>query len=354
LRILNLASYGRGALGRSIVLPVFALTGILALQINSAKADPVTELRALSVFRDADLGKLAGGEVLAARGGAVSSGRALSVESAYIIKAPLKSAVGLQQKWTPNRHPELRVYLQGDLSGRASDFQRIESLPSNSSVKALVDATLRLPGDASRLQLSQAEVRSFAPGGATSGTVPASVSNFWSKVLFEREQSFISGGLSALSPYETTGSTIRASEEVSQLIKDSSKVQSQFAGLIAGSPIGGGRGSLSGSPWWQVFEADGQAAVTLGSSYQKQAGDGWQLADLQYYASGGIYALVAFYQLWPVQIDGKEATLVWRVDLISASALGNLRGVERLGSGAAMMREVQKNVRAFLRDVNGS
>jgi hypothetical protein len=31
-----------------------------------------------------------------------------------------------------------------------------------------------------------------------------------------------------------------------------------------------------------------------------------------------------------------------------------LRGVERLGSGAAMMREVQKSVKAFLRDVNGS
>jgi hypothetical protein len=336
------------------LIPALAITGILALQITSANADPITELRSLSVFKDADLAKLSGGEVLAARGAAVSSGRALSVESAYIIRAPLKTAVGLQQRWNPNRHPELRVYYQADLTGKPSDFQRLESLPSNSSVKAFVEATLRLPGDASKLQLSQAEARSFVPGGSTSGTVPASVGNFWTKVLTEREQSFVSGGLSAAAPYETTGVTIRPGDEVSQLVKDSSKVQTQFSGLISSTPIGGGKGSLPGTPYWQVFEADGQAAVTLGSSYGKPVADGWQLADLQYYASSGVYALTAFYQLWPVQLDGKEATLVWRVDLTSASLLGNLRGVERLGSGAAMMREVQKSVKAFLRDVNGS
>jgi hypothetical protein len=135
LRKLTLLSYVSAALRQSTILAILAATGTLAMQINSAKADPVTELRALSVFKDADLGKLSAGDVLAARGSAVSSGRALSVESAYIIRAPLKSAVGLQQKWTPNRHPDLRVYVQGDLSGRPGDFQKLESIPSNSSVK---------------------------------------------------------------------------------------------------------------------------------------------------------------------------------------------------------------------------
>jgi hypothetical protein len=122
--------------------------------------------------------------------------------------------------------------------------------------------------------------------------------------------------------------------------------------LISSTAIGGGRGSQTPSLYWQLFDVEGQAAVSLDAFYAKPAGDGWQTGDLGYYASGGFYALVTFHQLWPVQVNGSDATLVWRVDLTSASALSELRGVERLGSGAAMMREVQKGIKAFLRDVH--
>jgi hypothetical protein len=72
--------------------------------------------------------------------------------------------------------------------------------------------------------------------------------------------------------------------------------------------------------------------------------------DLGYYSSGGYYAVVTLQQLWPVQVDGREATLVWRVDLVSSAILGELRGAERMGSGAAMMRDIQKDIRAFVQD----
>jgi hypothetical protein len=99
-----------------------------------------------------------------------------------------------------------------------------------------------------------------------------------------------------------------------------------------------------------MFDGNGIAAVSLTASYGKPAGEGWQSADLQYYASGAVYAVLTFYQLWPVKVDNQDATLVWRVDMTSAAQLGELRGVERLGSGAAMMREIQKSVKAFLHD----
>jgi hypothetical protein len=54
-----------------------------------------------------------------------------------------------------------------------------------------------------------------------------------------------------------------------------------------------------------------------------------------------------------VKVGNQDATLIWRVDMTSAGELGELRGVERLGSGAAMMREIQKGVKAFLRDTPG-
>ena len=319
-----------------------------------AKADPIADLRSLSVFKDADLGKLANGNVLASKGPAMSFARGLSVESAYIVRVPVKTTIALQERWNPTRHPELKVYAQADISGRGnpSDFQGLASVRSNSSIKAFVDATLRLPGDASKLQLSNTEAKMFSPGGSSEGAIPASVVAFWSKVLAQRAQSFASGGLGGEPPYDTSGSPVRADQEVSRLIRESGNVRSYFSSLISSTPIGGGRGSSPTSQSWQMFDADGIAAVSLSASYGKPAGDGWQSADLLYYSSGGVYAVVTFYQMWPVKVDNGDATLVWRIDMTSAAEIGGLRGVERLGSGAAMTREIQKTVNAFLRDAS--
>ena len=84
-----------------------------------------------------------------------------------------------------DRRPELGIYVQGDVSGRGNtnDFQGLASVRSNSAVKAFVDATLKLPQDAAKLQLSNSEVKMFSPGAAGGGAMPASVVTFWSKVL---------------------------------------------------------------------------------------------------------------------------------------------------------------------------
>jgi len=316
-------------------------------------ADPIADLRSVSVFKDADLSKLSGGDILANRGPTMRFARGLSVESAFIVRAPVKTTVGLLQQWNPTRHSELKVYLSGDLSGRGpSEFQSLSSAPGNSSVKVFVDATEKLPGDASKLQLNSAEVKEYVPGSGDSGAVPAPVVTFWSQVLAQRVKSFLSGGLSSQPAYQTTGANILPAEEIAALLKESPSARSQFAPLISSTAIGGGRGSVAPTLYWQLFDVEGQSAVNLSASYARPAGDGWQTADLGYYGSGGFYALVTFHQLWPIQVNGSDATLVWRVDLTSASALSDLRGVERLGSGAAMMREVQKGIKAFLKDVH--
>ncbi len=269
-------------------------------------------------------------------------GRALSVESAYIIPGSVKTAVGLQEKWNPTG--STGVFLQSDLPARPSptNFQGLASLPQNFAVRSLFQVTERLPGDASKLLLSNAEARSFSPGGS------AAVVSFWSKVLASRANAFSSGGLGALPPYETDGSNIRPADEFARLLKESPRLQSQFSSMIGLTPLSGGRGSLAPSGYWQVFDVEGLAAVGLGASYGKGVGDGWQSVDIQYFSSAGVYAFVTFYQLWPITANGRDSTLVWRTDLTSAASIGELRGVQRLGSGAAMMREVQKGIKAFL------
>ena len=320
------------------------LAGILTPILNAA-ADPVSDLRSLSALKDVDLSKLSGGNVSAAGEPLGLLARGMSVQSAYVVRLPVKSTVSLIQQWNPARHPDLRIYLQGDLpsGGGPQSFRSLASAPSNSSVRAFVEATERLPGDSSKLQLSSAEVKQFSGGTSGGGAVPGPVVAFWSQVLAQRARDFLSGGgLGAQPPYQNG---VSPASEVARLIDNSGNARSHFSPIISG-----GRGSPSLS--WQLFDADGQAAVSLEAFYVKSVGDGYQTLDLGFYSSGGYYVVVTLQQLWPVQVTGRDATLVWRVDLVSSGAFAGLRGAGRLGSGAAMMRQIQKNVTAFVRDAD--
>ncbi len=334
------------------LIGVVFLTSGGAILSEPAQADPISELRSISVFKNADLNRLAAGEVLASRGPAMNFSRGLAVESAFVIRAPVQRAVMLQQQWNPTRHSELRTYIQQDISARPSpaDFQRLASAPSSAAVRAFAEATSRLPGDMSKLQLSAAEAKSYSGGAAGGGgSTPASVVAFWSRILAARAQAYLSGGFAAQPPYETSSGTIRVSDDATRLLREDPGVRSLFGSFISSAGIGDSRGSLSPSIYWQMFDAEGLAAVNLGAFYSKPSGDAIQAADVQYYSSGGFYTALTFYQFWPVTIGGQSASLVWRSDLISSAGL-DLRGVERMGAGAAAMREVQKGVKAFLRD----
>lgn len=328
------------------------LFALILFSAGSAYGDAAGDLRGVSVFKDADLNRLANGEILAQRGPQLGLSRGIVIESAFVIHAPVPQATAGLEQFNPARHSELRTYLQVDIgpSPSPNDFQKLSSAPNNSSVKAFVSATESLPGNSSKLQLSKQEVRLYQASG-DKGNVPQSVVSFWSQVLTQRAKEFLSSGLSGLASYETGGSNLKPGDELSRLVREDGKVRSQFSSLIESTPLGGGHGSLTPSLYWILFEGDNEAAVALGASYGKNVGDGWQGVDVQYYASGDLNVGAVFYQLWPVTINGSQATLVWRSDLISSSSIGDLRGVERMGSGSALLREVQKNVRALLKDM---
>jgi hypothetical protein len=315
------------------------LAGGLTLALNAA-ADPISDLRSLSALKDVDLSRLSGGTVAAAGAPLGLFARGMSVQSAYVVQAPVRSTVILFQQWNPTRYPRLRIYLQGDLSSGVGpqSFRGLGAAPANSSVRAFLNATERLRGDASKLQLSNAEVKQYSGGGAGGGGLSGPALAFWSQVLAERAKDFLSGGLGA-EPAYTNG--ISPASEVTRLIDSSGDIQSHFSPIISG-----GRGAPSLS--WQLFDADGEAAVSLDAFYTKSVNDGYQTLDLGFYSSAGFYAVVTLQQLWPIQVNGRDATLVWRVDLVSSSSFDSLRGVQRLGSSAAVMRNIQENVRAFV------
>ncbi len=321
----------------------------------SAQADPLAELAAVSTFKSVDLDKLAAGTVQIARGPAMSFPRGLAVESVYVLRAPVQKALELHEQWNPNKHPELKVFLHGELSARpaAAEYQKVATAPGNAPVKAFAAATQKLGTGATSLQLSNADVKAFASQAAPvagGGALPPKVASFWSSVLQQRTQTYLSGGATRLPPYETTGETIRLSDEIAHLLKDAPKVRAQFGALIEANPLTGSKAAQPQSAYWEMFDVEGLAAVNLGALYVRTTGDTCQALDGQYYASGGYYALLTFYQLWPVKIGGKDCTLVWRTDLISAAELATLHGVERMGSSTAMMRETKKSIESLLKD----
>jgi hypothetical protein len=51
--------------------------------------------------------------------------------------------------------------------------------------------------------------------------------------------------------------------------------------------------------------------------------------------------------LWPMTIDGKSGTLIWRADMVSTANVAYLHGTERLASGMLMLQDVKQAVDAF-------
>jgi len=336
-----------------------ALAGVLSLISiagpRSACADPVSELASFSIFDKVDLAQLAKSDVKTAHGPPMKNSRFLAVQSCYVAPGSPAQQMDALRRWNPAQHRELKVFLHSDLSSNPTpaSFQRLKDAPGNASVRSFVSATEKLSPE---LQISKEEAKRFSAvtGGGGGGAMPPAVVAFWTDVLTARTKSFVSGGMAAQAPYDHAGPSIRASDEVNGLLRDQGKIRQQFSGLLGATAIGRGAGSLPAELYWELLDADDHGVVTLGASYSRGGGGGsYQSADVLYYASGGYYVALTLHQLWPVTVDGKPSTLVWRGDMISSAELGSLRGVERLGSESVMMKNITKAVTAFRRTSGG-
>jgi hypothetical protein len=330
---------------RANLSPILLLLFLLLKPSTIAAADPVAELASFSVFDKIDLKELSTSDVKTAHGPPLSNPRFLSVQSCYVTPGtPAKQIQALRQ-WDPTRHRELKVYLHGDLPASPSQenfFPKLDKAPDNGSIRAFVDATKKMSRD---LQISRDEAKKFSAG---------SVVAFWSDLLASRAKSFVSGGTSAQPPYDHTSEAIKPGDELNGLLKQQEKIRRQFSGLLAETGIGRGAGSLTPELYWELLDVDDQGVLTLGAAYNRAAAGGsYQEADVLYYASGGYYVALTLYQMWPVTVDGKPSTLVWRGDMISSASLASLHGVEKLASESAMMKDIAKAVTAFRRDTSG-
>jgi len=350
IKLLNMQRYCSVKAG-GLLLLLFALR----LGLTTAHADAISDLASFSIFDKVDLSQLAKSDVKTAHGPPMKNSRFLAVQSCYVAPGSPAQQTEALRRWNPAQHRELKVFLHSDLPSNPApaNFERLKDAPGNASVRSFVGATQKLSPD---LQISKEEAKRFsaATGAGGGGVIPPAVVAFWTDVLTARTKSFVSGGMAAEPPYDHAGPSVRASEEVNGLLRDQGKIRQQFSGLLGATAIGRGGGSLPAELYWELLDANDQGVVTLGASYSRSgAGGTYQAADVLYYASGGYYVALTLYQLWPVTVEGKPSTLVWRGDMISSAELGSLRGVERLGSESLMMKNITKAVTAFRRETGG-
>ncbi len=323
----TLRSHSRWSLSLALIL---ALAG-------SAWADGVSELKSFSVFTTVDLGQLAQGDAKAVRGAPMETSRFLSVQTAWVAPGTPEQTAAALRRWSPAGHSELKVIQHNG----GSNFSRLSQAPNNAAVQALVSATT---SKSPALQISRAEAAKL-PEADAGGTMSGKVASFWQSVLSGRAQAFASSGVSAQPPYDHSAQAIRPGAEINSLLGEQGKIRKQFSGILNGKP----------DQYWEMVEVEGKAVLTLGASYSRSgAGGSYQAADVLYYASGGYYVALTLYQMWPVTVEGKPSTLVWRGDMISSAELAGLAGVERLGSESAMMKDVSRAIRVFRRDTGGA
>jgi hypothetical protein len=329
-----------------LVLFLLLLFGASAM----AALDPIAELASFSVFNNVDLKDLTS-DVKTAAGPPLNNPRFLSVQSCYVAPGTPEKQMEALRQWDPTKHRELKVFLHSDLPASASpaDFSQLQKAPDNGAVRSFVSATQKMSSD---LQISREEAKKFPEGAEDkgSGAMPGSVAKFWTEILSARVRSFVSGGAAAQPPYDHTSEAIRPGDELNGLLKQQEKIRRQFSGFLGQAGIGRGSGSLTPELYWELLEVDDQGVVTLGASYNHTGP--FQAADVLYYASGGYYVALTLYQMWPVTVEGKPSTLVWRGDMISSASLASLHGVEKLASENAMRKDISKAITLFRHDAS--
>jgi len=329
---------------------VLRASALLLLLAAPLRADVNGDL-AFSSFSSPDLNALSSGQVLQKSGGLINFPRGIVVQALYVVDTDPASVQKKLLTWDPASHPELKVWMHKSLPAKPAlaDFSALASLPDNTSVAALRTATAKLTADApGDLQVSKDEAQSIAT--AMKGGASTAFSDAWSQVLAGRMNSFLAG-TAANDVYQTGDGKVMPLDDVRHLLHTDTKVYGQFQRFFNQTPLKAGTApSVPLAPanlYYECFDVQDFAAMGTGAIYQHADGATIQSADFEFYVNSGIYASVELEQLWPVTINGKNETLVWREDLVSAPDMAGRSGSERLAAGMIMLQDVKQAVDAF-------
>jgi len=295
-----------------------------------------------------DIDSLAGGQIQQERGSLLDFQRGISVQSLYIIDAAPVDVAHKLLTWTPANHSELKVWMHLSLPAKptAADFSGLGTLPDNGSVGYLLNGTANLDPDNPSLQISKAEAQGITALKAQNLDKKTLFVDFWSQVLAGRIDNFL-GDKFATANYAISGGDILPFNEITSLIRSDPKVYADYHPLFSQTPLYASSKLAPADLYYECFDVEDYSTLGTGAIYQITNGTAIQSADIEFYLCSGIYADVELEKIWPVTVNGKTETLVWREDLISTANVAYLHGMERLASISLMLQDVQQGVNAF-------
>jgi len=347
MKSLQFASMKSIRAGSLLILGLgFIITAPLRADLNSDLA--------FSAFKDVDVNALASGTVLQARGGLLSFPRGITTQSLYVIDAQPADVAAKLVHWNPASHPELKVWLHKSglpAQPTAADFSELASLPDNSSMKYQIDATARFAPGSTSLQVSKEEGQLITNTAAQEKDPKALFVKVWSQILAGRINSYLSGH-GATDVDAASDGDVHPLSDVKSLLHSDIKIYGQYQRLLNQTPVKALANTASPkiAPtdiYCDIFDVEGSAAMGTGTIYQAASGSSIQSADIEFYTNYGVYCTIELEQLWPINVNGKTETLVWRDDLVSAPNIAYLHGTERLASGMIMLQETKEGVEAF-------
>jgi hypothetical protein len=331
------------------ILPILLVVALSALA--PLRADLNSDL-AFSAFQNVDLNALSGGQVLQARGPIMAFARGITSQSLFVIDAAPADVARKLATWSPASHPELKVWLHKPLPAQPTlaDFGGLAELPDNSSVQFQYKSLEGFNPSNPALQVSREEAQLIAAAKAQGGDGKTLFAKVWPQILLGRLQTFLSGNGGSSTDIGADGE-VHPLSDVKSLLHSDPRVYGEYQRLLKTTPARalatGGASVPATSLYYECFDVQGQAAVGTGAMYQGAMGNAIQSADIEYYTNNGVYATVELEQMWPVTIGGRNETLVWREDLVSAPNVEYLHGTERMASSMIMLQDTKAGVDAF-------
>ncbi len=191
----------------------------------------------------------------------------------------------------------------------------------------------------------------IASAKAQGGDGKAIFQRVWPQILLGRINTFLSGNGGVSSDIGADGD-VHPLNDVKSLLHSDPKVYGQYQRLLNQTPAkalagSGGARMAPANLYYETFDVEGSAAVGTGAMYQGSTPTSIQSADIEYFTNSGVYATVELEQMWPVTIGGRNETLVWREDLVSAPNIEYLHGTERMASSMIMLQDTKAGIDAF-------
>jgi hypothetical protein len=329
--------------------------GLGAGGVIAAEDAALAKLKSFSSFPDVTMASLAGGDIQTQRGPLMKFRRGMVGESCYIAKVTPEEVAKGVQTFDPSGgdssvvfHNKVHNPIQDD------DLAKLNLESPRYGVRRFVSKTQAITPQQNDFFISKSEAAQIqkAVKAAGGSAKPAEVARrAWTEVLKARALEFDNGGLSKLSVYETGGVTVDPVADIKSLLGELPRIGNEFKSLLADTGLEGAgtfKKEVAGHLYTEVINYDIQATLELGAIFTRKFPDGRiQILDCIYFSTGIFYVSVNLYELWPVEVGGKPATLVWRGDLLSTPTLEVTRGVERIAYGKVMMVEIHKSIESF-------